>query len=93
MNHCAFSTASQALVAAAATCLTERRVKLLFDTSRHRPEVAQRDADPSDQVLFESPDRMVLGISTPGRHRFHRPSGTRIALLGTNRADHQPPSR
>ncbi len=66
LNHCAFSTQSQADVDAAATFLAERGVELRFDTPRHRPEFAQSAVDTYYQVMFESPDRILLEIVYTG---------------------------
>lgn len=62
MNHLAFSVADQATVDEAATYLTARGVELLFETPRHRPEFSQSPDHTYYQVMFESPDRILLEI-------------------------------
>lgn len=66
LNHVAFGAESQVDVDAAATYLTERGVELLFDTPRHRPEFAQSDAETYYQVMFESPDRILIEVVYTG---------------------------
>lgn len=62
MNHLAFAVADQAAVDEAAAYLTERGVALLFETPRHRPEFSQSTDHTYYQVMFESPDRILLEI-------------------------------
>lgn len=66
LNHFAFGAASQTDVDAAATYLTERGVELLFETPRHRPEFARGDTETYYQMMFESPDRILLEIVYTG---------------------------
>lgn len=62
VNHLALGTASQADVDAAAAYLRERGVELLFETPRHRPEFSQSAEHTYYQVMFETPDRLLLEI-------------------------------
>lgn len=62
MNHFAIGAASTADVDAAAAYLSERDVALLFETPRHRPEFSQGDDQTYYQVMFESPDRLLLEV-------------------------------
>jgi len=62
MNHLAFSVDSVAEVDAAAAWLRERGIAALFDTPRHRPEFAQSSDRTYYQVMFETPDRILLEI-------------------------------
>ncbi|MGI8552545.1 MAG: VOC family protein [Dehalococcoidia bacterium] len=66
MNHLAIAAQSQADVDAAAAYLKERKVDLLFGTPRHRPEFAQGHNQTYYQVMFESPDRMLLEVVYTG---------------------------
>jgi catechol 2,3-dioxygenase-like lactoylglutathione lyase family enzyme len=59
MNHLAIGAESQADVDAAAVRLIEQGVALLFETPRHRPEFSGEDST-YYQIMFESPDRMLL---------------------------------
>ena len=47
-----------------ATCayLAEQGVPLLFDTPRHRPEFSGDEASTYYQVMFETPDRLLLEV-------------------------------
>jgi catechol 2,3-dioxygenase-like lactoylglutathione lyase family enzyme len=66
MNHLAIGAQSQADVDAAAAHLAERGVPLLFETPRHRPEFSQNDEHTYYQVMFESPDRILLEVVYTG---------------------------
>jgi catechol 2,3-dioxygenase-like lactoylglutathione lyase family enzyme len=66
MNHLAIGTSSQADVDVVATYLRERGVRLLFETPRHRPEFSQSPEQTYYQVMFESPDRILLEIVYTG---------------------------
>jgi len=56
MNHLAIG----------ANYLTERRVALLFETPRHRPEFAEGEAQTYYQVMFASLDRIMLEVVYTG---------------------------
>ena len=66
MNHLAIAAESPADVDAVAAYLTERKVALLFETPRHRPEFSQSDDHTYYQVMFESPDRILLEVVYTG---------------------------
>jgi catechol 2,3-dioxygenase-like lactoylglutathione lyase family enzyme len=66
MNHLAIGTAEQADVDAAADYLRERGVGLLFETPRHRPEFSQGEGQTYYQIMFESPDRILLEVVYTG---------------------------
>jgi len=66
MNHLAISTTTQAEVDQAAAFLAERGVAHLFETPRHRPEFAHDAHATYYQVMFESPDRILLEIVYTG---------------------------
>ena len=62
LNHLAFAAASIADVDAAVAYLQARGVVLLFETPRHRPEFARDELSTYYQVMFETPDRILLEI-------------------------------
>lgn len=62
VNHMAFGAASTTDVDAVANYLTGRGVELLFDTPRHRPEFARSEDQTYYQVMFETPDRLLLEV-------------------------------
>ena len=57
---------SQADVDAMATWLTARGTALLFDTPRHRPEFAGGDGQTYYQIMFETPDRILVEVVYTG---------------------------
>lgn len=62
MNHLAFAVADQATVDEAAAYLMARGIELLFATPRHRPEFSQSPDHTYYQIMFETPDRILLEI-------------------------------
>jgi catechol 2,3-dioxygenase-like lactoylglutathione lyase family enzyme len=66
MNHLALSVESIAEVDAATAWLRERGIAPLFDTPRHRPDFAQDQNSTYYQVMFETPDRILLEIVYTG---------------------------
>lgn len=62
MNHLGVRTVEQADVDAAATYLRERGVEMLFDTPRHRPDFAGSDDQTYYQIMFETPDKILIEI-------------------------------
>jgi catechol 2,3-dioxygenase-like lactoylglutathione lyase family enzyme len=62
MNHFAISTASQEDVDATGAYLRERGVELLFDTPRHRPEFSASEDSTYYQIMFETPDRLLVEV-------------------------------
>ena len=66
MNHFAISTATQAEVDEAAAFLAERGVAHLFETPRHRPDFSHDAASTYYQVMFETPDRILVEIVYTG---------------------------
>jgi catechol 2,3-dioxygenase-like lactoylglutathione lyase family enzyme len=60
MNHIGISAESIADVDAAADYLRGRGVDLLFDTPRHRPDFASDEQHTYYQIMFETPDRLLL---------------------------------
>jgi catechol 2,3-dioxygenase-like lactoylglutathione lyase family enzyme len=66
MNHLGIHAETQADVDATAAYLTERGVTLLFDTPRHRAEFSRGPDQTYYQVMFESPDRILLEVVYTG---------------------------
>ena len=66
MNHLALAAASQAEVDAVAAYLTERDLELLFETPRHRAEFTQSAEQTYYQVMFETPDRILIEVVYTG---------------------------
>ena len=66
LNHLAFGVETVADVDKAANWLTERNIEHLFETPRHRPEFSTDEASTYYQVMFESPDRVLLEIVYTG---------------------------
>ncbi len=68
MDHLAFGAASITDIDATASYLRAQGVRLLFETPRHRPEFAGGEDQTYYQVMFESPDRILLEIVYTGPH-------------------------
>ena len=66
MNHFAVSTAAQADVDAAVAYLGERGIAPVFETPRHRPDFTFDEASTYYQVMFETPDRILVEIVYTG---------------------------
>lgn len=66
LNHFAISTATQAEVDQAAAYLAEKGVAHLFETPRHRPDFAHDQHSTYYQVMFETPDRILVEIVYTG---------------------------
>lgn len=62
MNHLAISTETQGEVDTAAAWLTERGIQHLFETPRHRPDFAWDEGQTYYQVMFETPDHLLIEI-------------------------------
>ena len=65
LNHLGLSVPAQTDVDAAVDYLRGKGVTLLFDTPRHRPEFSGED-NTYYQVMFETPDRILLEIVYTG---------------------------
>lgn len=66
MNHLAVGAASPANVDTAAAYLREQGTELLFNTPCHRPEFCSTEDDTYYQVMFETPDRILLEVVYAG---------------------------
>jgi catechol 2,3-dioxygenase-like lactoylglutathione lyase family enzyme len=66
MNHLGIGVGTQADVDAAANYLTEQGAQHLFETPRHRPDFSGDGPDTYYQVMFETPDRILIEIVYTG---------------------------
>ncbi len=66
LNHAAFGASSIADVDAVVAYLAERNVSALFETPRHRPEFSADEASTYYQVMFETPDRILIEVVYTG---------------------------
>jgi catechol 2,3-dioxygenase-like lactoylglutathione lyase family enzyme len=66
LNHLGIGAPSIADVDATVTYLAGRNVPALFDTPRHRPEFAADEASTYYQVMFETPDRILVEVVYTG---------------------------
>jgi catechol 2,3-dioxygenase-like lactoylglutathione lyase family enzyme len=66
MNHLAIGTETQADVDAVAAYLTQHDVELLFETPRHRAEFSGSADRTYYQVMFETPDRILVEVVYTG---------------------------
>ena len=62
LNHVAIGTTTEADVDATAAYLTDHGIKLLFGTPQHRSEFSAGDDQTYYQVMFESPDRILIEV-------------------------------
>lgn len=62
LNHLGFNVNAQADVDAAAEFVRSQGVELLFETPRHRPEFAGGEDSTYYQIMFETPDRILLEV-------------------------------
>jgi catechol 2,3-dioxygenase-like lactoylglutathione lyase family enzyme len=62
INHFAISAESQADVDATVAYLQERGIPPLFDTPRHRPDFGYTEETTYYQVMFETPDRILVEV-------------------------------
>jgi catechol 2,3-dioxygenase-like lactoylglutathione lyase family enzyme len=66
VNHLGIGVGAQKDVDAAAQYVAERGVQHLFETPRHRPDFSGDGPDSYYQVMFETPDRILLEIVYTG---------------------------
>ena len=67
MNHLALDVQRQDEVDQMVAYLHQRGISPLFDTPRHRPEFSQDAEHTYYQVMFESPDRILLEVVYIGK--------------------------
>lgn len=65
MNHLGIAVETQAAVDEAVAYLSEHGVTALFETPRHRPEFSS-PGQTYYQVMFETPDRLLIEIVYTG---------------------------
>lgn len=66
LNHVAIGVAAQADVDAAAGFVQAKGIALLFDTPRHRPEFSSGPDQTYYQIMFETPDRILVEVVYAG---------------------------
>jgi catechol 2,3-dioxygenase-like lactoylglutathione lyase family enzyme len=66
MNHLGIGVNAQSDVDEAAAYLEKQGVRALFETPRHRPEFCGSPDETYYQVMFESPDRILLEVVYTG---------------------------
>ncbi len=62
MNHLALQVKEQNEVDEMVAYLQERNIPCLFETPRHRPEFSSSDDQTYYQVMFETPDKILLEV-------------------------------
>jgi catechol 2,3-dioxygenase-like lactoylglutathione lyase family enzyme len=62
MNHLAIGVSSPAEVDQAAAWLTDRGIPALFETPRQRLDFADSENEVYYQVMFETPDKVLLEV-------------------------------
>jgi len=66
MNHLALLVEKQSEVDQMVKYLREREIPILFETPRHRPEFSEDDKHTYYQVMFETPDKILLEVVYTG---------------------------
>ncbi|MBI9049826.1 MAG: hypothetical protein JEZ00_10425 [Anaerolineaceae bacterium] len=66
MNHLAIGVSSQAEVDQAVVWLEKQGLPALFETPQHRPDFADSEDETYYQVMFESPDKILLEVVYTG---------------------------
>lgn len=66
MNHLGIAVETQEEVDQVVSYLREHEIKPLFDTPRHRPEFCPGPGHTFYQVMFETPDRILLEVVYTG---------------------------
>ena len=67
VNHLALSVREQGEVDQVVAYLQKRDIPALFDTPRHRPEFSLNEEYTYYQVMFETPDEILLEIVFEGK--------------------------
>lgn len=62
VNHISIRVEKMSDIDEAKSYLEENNVKMLFDIPRHRPEFTSKDNETYYQIMFESPDKILLEI-------------------------------
>lgn len=66
LNHVGIGAPTIADVDAVVAYLAERNIPTLFETPRHRPEFSENEASTYYQVMFETPDRILVEVVYTG---------------------------
>jgi hypothetical protein len=66
MNHIGFNAQTQADVDEVVAYIHKNEIQPLFDTPRHRPEFCSCPENDYYQVMFESPDQILLEVNYTG---------------------------
>ncbi|MEO8538320.1 MAG: hypothetical protein ABI577_01175 [bacterium] len=66
MNHLGFAVSSQAEVDQAAGYLQKNGIAALFGTPCHRPDFASGESDTYYQVMFATPDNLLVEVVYTG---------------------------
>jgi catechol 2,3-dioxygenase-like lactoylglutathione lyase family enzyme len=66
MNHIGIGAQTQADVDSVAGFLKGKGIQWLFETPRHRPEFCQSPEQTYYQVMFETPDRILVEVVYTG---------------------------
>ena len=67
VNHLALSVREQGEVDQVVAYLHKRDIPALFDTPLHRPEFSPNEEHTYYQVMFETPDKILLEIVFEGK--------------------------
>ena len=66
LNHLGLAVEAQSDVDEMVEYMNMRGIVALFETPRHRPEFADKPGDTYYQVMFETPDRILLEVVYTG---------------------------
>jgi catechol 2,3-dioxygenase-like lactoylglutathione lyase family enzyme len=66
LNHIGIGVSAQSDVDRAASYVAERGIQHLFETPRHRPDFSGDGPNTYYQVMFETPDRILVEIVYTG---------------------------
>jgi catechol 2,3-dioxygenase-like lactoylglutathione lyase family enzyme len=66
LNHLGIGVSAQADVDSAAKYVTGQGIAHLFETPRHRPDFSHDEGQTYYQVMFETPDRILVEIVYTG---------------------------
>lgn len=66
LNHLALTADSIEAVDAAAAWIAERGIPALYETPRHRPDFAWEEGLTYYQVMFDTPDRILVEVVYTG---------------------------
>ncbi len=68
LNHLALAADSVAEVDAAAAWIAGRGIPALYETPRHRPDFAWEEGMTYYQVMFDTPDNILIEVVYTGPH-------------------------